>query len=313
MKRYYMLCANMDTLGRLAEHNITKNAIIASLILPMYCQWCAPETPIEDRNTFTLDDKLRKKYMYTLHITARTLDNALRELQKLHLIAKSKTKGKYYVNPYWAVAGDDTSIMEYRRYCAEHNLFVPNDVEDIGKRPSKQRHVCCMCDLQTVRNYIAFAHEGGSVLCATDVLLLIAMAYRSPIIKCPQAADKYNYASMVGREQHDIARKLGISERTVRASLLKMVDLHLLHKSEGVNGRYMVNPLLLARGAAASIEALQGVVLNADYALFGYMAGGEIRVTTDGICYVTYNAVTGDIIAVEEMMSSGPQRVYAQV
>lgn len=282
MQPYYMLFADADVLAQLLYYNISRHAAIAAIVLPAHCSWCNSDTPVTERNVLIVDKSYKDKYVSTMNITPRILDDALRELQKIGIIRKNK-KAHYYVNPWWAVTGDDKAISQFRQYCDDNGLFPHWGDTDCSAKASQQRHIRCSTRLQAVARYKAFCGRGNITLNVTDVLLLITLAYRSNIVHCPKSGAKYNHITLTGSTQRKIGDRLGIKPKTVRDSLLKMTQLHLLHKVGGENGQYMINPCLMARGTSQDITVLQQVAMDITNELFaGYVMGEQRSVIIEG-------------------------------
>lgn len=274
MLPYYMLFIDSDVLAQLLYYNITRHAAIAAIVLPAHCSWCSNDTPVDERNVLTVDDAFKVKYTAIMGITSRIFDDTLRALQKMGIICKIK-KGRYYVNPYWAATGDDNAIAQFRRYCDDNGLFLRWGDVDANTMASQQRHIRCSTRLQTVAKYKAFCGRDNVTLNTTDVLLLITLANYSNMVRCPKSGPKYNHITLTGSTQRKIGDRLGIKPKTVRDSLLKMTELHLLHKVAKENGQYMLNPHIMARGNTQNIAVLQQVTTDIDNELFGGYANGE--------------------------------------
>ena len=296
MLPYYMLFIDSDVLAQLLYYNITRHAAIAAIVLPAHCSWCSNDIPVDERNVLVVDDAFKNKYTAIMGITPRIFEDTLRILQKIGIVRKTKLRGRYYINPYWAATGDDNAIAQFRRYCDDNKLFpVWGDVSD-NTMASQQRHIRCSTRLQTVAKYKAFCGRDNVILGATDVLLLITLANRSNMVRCPKSGHKYNHITLTGSDQRKIGDRLGIKAKTVRDSLLKMTQLHLLHKIPKENGQYMINPYVMARGNTSNITVLQQVAADIDNGLFGGFVEGEQKpVYIDGTLEFI-NIRTGQVI-----------------
>lgn len=300
MQAYYMLFANTFILSQILDNDkkLSRHAAIASIILPAHCSWCATNTPIAGRNTLTVDKDFVAKYTTIMGISERILKDVLKELQSIGILHKAGAKGQYYCNPWWAAAGDDDAIVEYRQYCLKEHIFAPWKDISLNIKPSRQKHIRCMANLYTASRYMAFCGPTNT-LNTTDVITMIVLAYRSKMITYPKTHIHRNYVIITGKDQQDICRQLGPqgpATKTLRDSLKKLTDLHLLHKVEGINGAYLINPLIMARGISSNIETLQAIVANVDCDLYDRLAAGEISRKKDGNKVIYTYVLTGEII-----------------
>lgn len=294
-----MLFANTFILSQILDNDkkLSRHAAVASIILPAHCSWCATNTPIAGRNVLVVDKDFISKYTTIMGISERIFGDVIKELQGVGILHKA-SKGQYYCNPWWAAAGDDDAIVEYRQYCLRDKLFTPWGDISTNIKPSRQKHIRCMLNLYTASRYMAFCGPTNT-LNTTDVITMIVLAYRSKMITYPKTHIHRNYVIITGKDQQDICRQLGPqgpAPKTLRDSLKKLVDLHLSHKVEGINGAYLINPLVVARGVSANIETLQTIVTNIDSGLYKGYAAGEITRKKDGNKVIYTYVPTGEVI-----------------
>ena len=315
---HYINLHNIDIIQKMLG-DINKNSAIAALIIPHAATWCEADIAVDKRNTVVLDKAYIAKYCDTMHITERTFKKAIKELQPTLLRKKDGTKDTYYINPFYACHGDSKHIAEYRQYCVRNKLFIPFDfvnktcksidadayerdlyvasfdanaqskfvaqaeqtekelAEYLERDVLSYSHNCLYTNLSRVCNYSAFV---DAKLSTTDVYVLLIMSSLSGYTKNQSSIDANNIVTLSVKKQEEIAAKIGIKDRTLRDSLKKLCELSLLHKCERENGKYIVNPFLLAKGEQSKITSLQYKIETGNFVgkhYFNDCADGDIK------------------------------------
>ena len=308
---HYVTMSNIDIVYQLLK-NINKNSTIAAIVIPHSATWCQDDIAVENRNTVTLDKDYMHKYCETMHITERTFKKIIKELQPV--VLRKKDKDTYYVNPFWCAHGSNDDIKEFREYCVQHKLFIPfsmvgkickginedyynymcdntpgceikqflaataKNEEDLraalDSEPLACKHSCLYTNLSRVSHFSAFI---DAKLSTTDVFLFLMLSSMCNFVKNQSDAEHNNIITMSIKEQQKIAKRLDIKDRALRDCLKKMTDLHLLHKCEAENGKYIVNPCLCAKGEQSRIQSLQHNFQNKFSSYFDGCAGGDIK------------------------------------
>lgn len=312
-QRYFSLYYNTEILQYIAANSsqINHNTLIMSLIIPSSASWCDYNTKNNNRNIIHIDKQYIKKYTDTLNISERIFRESLKQLVTLNILKKdSKCKKDYFLNPWWATTGEDAEVQEFRTWCAENRIFKPPTIRNwndeieyidrltkaIDSTPSKEKHTCVYLSLDNVDRFLSFTASDRKKLNSTDIILFIYFAVMCKFVKSIKIKENCNTIHVAREDQRNIEQYFEISERTVRNSLARLQQFHMIHKVK--TSIYMVNPYICAKGNGTKIEKFREIVLNADTQYFGAFANGELeRLKDDDNNIITYiNKSTGEII-----------------
>lgn len=309
--------ASMPCLQPGADEHLSFNALLQLLLLINSAKWCADDIDIAEMGTIAVTDKLITKVCGVMHTTERTFKKALKELVTANCIHKTAIKNTYYINPYLLSQGDPVNVRRYRRYCADNNIFLPpslqgaditdaivkSEIERIVEQDvDKERHSCLYFTPANTANYIGLTGTTKSIkkLNFTELITFLMLSTMSTFCKSPKSPELCNIVTLSGKEQERIAKKLCISTRSLRDALQNLTAAHLLHKVQGENGKYIINPFLAARGRPDKIAALQAelVAFNPQKPqFFGGFADGEIKSETTACGIINaIDTVTGEVI-----------------
>ncbi|MEE5993430.1 MAG: hypothetical protein V3G42_09345 [Oscillospiraceae bacterium] len=134
-----------------------------------------------------------------------------------------------------------------------------------------------LCYRGNVRRYTAFAGCGKNRLNATDITLLITLAYRcSYIVKPKGKCVQGNIFMSNGDMEEKLAETLCVKPRTLRDSFLKLRERYIIQKISGRNGKYMVNPFIAAKGNGTYVRIFHEMIRNSNTDYLGGHAEGDI-------------------------------------
>ena len=88
-----------------------------------------------------------------------------------------------------------------------------------------------------------------------------------------------------------------IKKRAVQYAINNLISAHLLHKIEGENGKYIINPFISAKGTKEKVKALQAKLLQDDGEYFEQCACGDITFNKD----IFIHKPTGEIKEVKKI------------
>lgn len=312
-QRYFSLYHNIEILQHIANNNskINCNTLIMALIIPSSASWCDCNTNNNRRNIIHIDKQYVNKYTTALNITERVFKESLRQLITLDIIKKdNKNKKDYFVNPWWATAGDDDAVQEFRAWCIDNDIFKPPTVKNlqdeaeyidrltkaIDSVPSMERHTCVYLSLDNVDRFLAFTSSNRKKLNSIDIILFIYFMVMCKFTKSAKKIENCNTIEVAREDQRNIRDHFGMPERTVRDSLIRLQQFRLIHKIK--TSVYMINPCISAKGTGDKVDKLQSYITNIDTDYFGVCANGDLEKIKDNENNtITYTSkTTGEII-----------------
>jgi len=288
MKKYYLLFANEKVLHYLAEKNISKTSMLLSIILPSVATWCENIRNPEYSNIIKLDNHTIRFYTELLNINERSFKKCIKELQDVSIL-KRKKADEFYCNPFWSSTGEDKSIIAFRNYCVQKQLFVPFELQDIpeekkqewlseflARNPSAEKHIGIYIG-NNAQNYTAFVGKGKERLNSTDILLLLSLAFRCSYIIQPKGKNiQGNVFISNGEIEKNLAKNLCVETRTLRDSFLKLRRKEMICKLPKINGKYLVNPFIFAKGDGNNVRKFQYMIRLSGTDYFDGYAEGDI-------------------------------------
>lgn len=269
-----------------SEYSLSATDFLVLLAIANEASWCANCFAVEDYNKYTSTNEHREKIKKTLNINDRTYDNALRSLVKNNLIYKVK-KNVYILNSWIIAHGDGECIRKHREYCyyncifktARLNRYAETEEElkllrdDLNIDASKQKHACVYYD--NLKNFSCFGGKfGAKRINITELILFFAFATSAQFVKYPGTIDINNVIDKSTRELEKTADLLQLKIRSVQQSIKNLCAMGLLHKIEHENGKYIINPIISAKGTKDKVHKYQSTVCQSSY-FCGY-ANGDV-------------------------------------
>lgn len=268
---------------------LSANAFLVLLLASSRSAWCADCFEIADYNKFTNTDENATYIKNTININDRNYNDALRELVKNNLIYKTK-KDVYIINSWVAAHGNAEDIQKHRAYCYKCGIFAPPAFdwrepttdeetkaleEELNTDAGKQKHACVYVD--NFKTFTCFnTIFNNKRISLTEIILLLHFATVSQFVKFPHSPELNNTITRSTRELEKVAEMLQIKKRAVQYAINNLISAHLLHKIEGENGKYIINPFISAKGTKDKVKALQAKLLQDDGEYFGRCACGDI-------------------------------------
>lgn len=310
-QRYFSLYYNTEILQYITANisKINHNTLIMALIIPSSASWCDCNTKNNSRNIIHIDRQYIKKYTNVLNVSDRIFRESVKQLDKLNILKKdNKGKNDYFLNPWWASTGEDAEVQEFRAWCTENRIFKPPSIRNwndeteytdrltkaVDSTPSKERHSCVYLSLDNVDKFLAFTASDRKKLNSTDIILFIYFAIMCKFVKSIKIKENCNTIHVAREDQRNIEQYFGISERTVRNSLVRLQQYHLIYKVK--TSVYMVNPFVCAKGTWNKIDKFRDWVINIDSEYFGIYANGELDRAKNEDSIIYTEKTTGEII-----------------
>ncbi len=130
-------------------------------------------------------------------------------------------------------------------------------------------------NLDNVGKYSAFAKKKINY---TELIVFLILAAEAGFCYTPNSPEECNKVSLNVQKMEKLSSTLNIGVSTLYRALDSLFKYHFLHKIDGVNGEYIINPFLAAKGDPAKIEKFRSKILP-EY--FGKMADGDIFLKSD--------------------------------
>lgn len=262
---------NMECLLPGSAGHISCNALLLYIFagqeLPLY----SPTDNISESSCAILNDRFKEKFCKALQVNERSYKRNIKELTDAHLLHLiNKKEQSYFVNPFLTSKIGEADVLEYIRGCfSSNNIFT-------GNQPTTFEKYCKLfLTLDNVGKYSAFADKKINY---TELIVFLILAAEARLCSTPNSPEECNKIILNGKQVEKLASILGIGVSTFYRTIANLCSYHFLHKLSGVNGEYMVNPFITARGEHGKIEKLREKILP-EY--FGTMADGDILLKPD--------------------------------
>lgn len=262
---------NMEQLLPGSAKHISCNALLlfifASQALPLY----SPTDPLSDSCCTVLTDKFKEKFCKALQVNERSYKRNIRELVNAGLLRLVNQKERsYFVNPFLASKIGESDVLKYvREYFSANNIFSGNPSQ------SAEKYCKLFLTLDNVGKYSAFVYKNINY---TELIVFLLLASEAGFCFTPNSPEECNKVSLNVKKIEKLASMLNVGVSTFYRTLDSLCKYHFLHKIADVNGEYIINPFLAARGDPAKIEKFRSKILP-EY--FGKMADGDIVLKSD--------------------------------
>lgn len=268
---------NMEQLLPGSAKHISCNALLlfifASQTLPLY----SVTDPLSESCCTVLTDRFKEKFIKALQVNERSYKRNIKELvdaQLLYLI--NKKEHSYFVNPFLASKIGEADVLRYvREYFFAHNIFEDYTHSGNMSQATAEKYCKLFLTLDNVGKYSAFADKKINY---TELIVFLILAADAGLCSTPNSPEKCNKVTLNGKKIEKLASMLNIGVSTLYRTLDSLCKYHFLHKIDGVNGEYIVNPFIAARGDHAKIEKFREKILPK---YFGTMADGDILLKSD--------------------------------
>lgn len=268
---------NMESLLPGSEKHISCNALLlfifASQELPLYSH----TNNISESCCIILSEKFKKKFCKALRVNERSYKRNIKELTDAHLLYLiNKKEHSYFVNPFLvSKIGDIDSLRYVRDFFPANNIFEDYMCSGNQSQAAVEKYCKLFLTLDNVGKYSAFTNKEINY---TELIVFLVLAAEARFGNTPNRPEECNKVMLNGKKIEKLASILGIGVSTLYRTIANLCGYHFLHKIDGVNGEYIVNPFLAAKGDHAKIERLREKVLP-NY--FDTMADGDIFLKPD--------------------------------
>lgn len=258
---------NMEQLLPGSEKHISCNALLlfifASQELPLY----SSVDYLRESCCTVLSKKFKEKFFKALQVNERSYKRYIKELMDAELLRLiNKKEQSYFVNPFLASKIGESDVLRYVRECFSADNIQSQSVEKYCK---------LFLTLDNVGKYSAFSNKEINY---TELIVFLLLASEAGFCYTPNSPKECNKVTLNVKKIEKLASMLKIGVSTFYRTLDSLCKYHFLHKIDGVNGEYIINPFLAARGDPAKIEKFRSKILP-EY--FGKMADGDIVLKSD--------------------------------
>lgn len=243
--------------------------IFASQELPLYTS----VDYLKESCCTVLTDKFKEKFFKALQLQVndRSYKRYIKELVDAGLLRLvNKKEQSYFVNPFLASKIGDAAALQYMREC-----FFSNGIFSGNQYQSAEKYCKLFLNLDNVGKYSAFAKKKINY---TELIVFLILAAEAGFCYTPNSPEECNKVSLNVQKMEKLSSTLNIGVSTLYRALDSLFKYHFLHKIDGVNGEYIINPFLAAKGDPAKIEKFRSKILP-EY--FGKMADGDIFLKSD--------------------------------
>lgn len=262
---------NMEHLLPGSTNHISCNALLlfifASQELPLY----SSVDYLNESCCTVLSKKFKEKFCKALQVNERSYKRNIRELVNAGLLRLVNQKERsYFVNPFLASKIGESDVLKYvREYFSANNIFSGTPSQ------SAEKYCKLFLTLDNVGKYSAFVYKNINY---TELIVFLILAAEARFCYTPNSPEECNKVSLNVQKMEKLASTLNIGVSTLYRTLDSLCKYHFLHKIDGVNGEYIVNPFIAAKGEPAKIEKFRSKILP-EY--FGKMADGDIVLKSD--------------------------------
>lgn len=283
------------------EHSLTANAFLVFLLVAAESAWCADCFAIEDYNKFTNTEEHKETIKNIFNITDRAYDDSLRSLVKNKLLYKVK-KDIYIVNSWVCTHGNSESIKKHRQFCYDNDIFYPPHInrkattdeelklvqKELSIDACKQKHACVY--FNNLKNFSCFSAKfNKKKINITELIIFFMFATTSQFVRYPKALELNNVIHKSTTDITKLADLLQLKTRAIQYAIKNLCTMNLLHKLEGENGKYVINPMISAKGTKERVHIFQSSILQSDY--FNHYVNGDIMHINNNII----NLKTGEV------------------
>lgn len=262
---------NMECLLPGSAGHISCNALLLFIFASQTLQTYSPTDNISETCCTILNDRFKEKFCKALQINERSYKRNIKELTDAHLLHLiNKKEQSYFVNPFLVSKIGEAGALKYIRECfSANNIFT-------GNQPATFEKYCKLfLTLDNVGKYSAFVDKKINY---TELIVFLILASEARFGNTPNSPEECNKVILNGKKIEKLASLLNIGVSTLYHTIANLCSYHFLHKLSGVNGEYLINPFLAAKGDHWKIEKLREKVLPK---YFDTMADGDIFLKSD--------------------------------
>ena len=192
------------------------------------------------------------------------------------------------MNPFPASKIGEADVLKYMRECfSDNNIFI-------GSQPTTFEKYCKLfLTLDSIGKYSAFANKKINY---TELIVFLILASEARFGNTPNSPEECNKVVLNGKKIEKLASLLNVGVSTLYRTIANLCSYHFLHKLQKVNGEYLINPFLAAKGDHAKIAKLREKVLPK---YFDTMADGDIFLKPDleTLTVIAIYKPTGEFVA----------------
>ena len=264
---------NMEHLLPGSAKHISCNALLlfifASQELPLY----SSVDYLKESCCTVLTDKFKEKFFKALQLQVndRSYKRYIKELVDAGLLRLvNKKERSYFVNPFLSSKIGDAAALQYMREC-----FFSNEIFSGNQSQSAEKYCKLFLNLDNVGKYSAFAKKKINY---TELIVFLILAAEAGFCYTLNSPMECNKVTLNVKKIEKLASMLKIGVSTLYRTLDSLCKYHFLYKIDGVNGEYIINPFLAAKGDPAKIEKFRNKILPK---YFDKMADGDIFLKSD--------------------------------
>lgn len=279
---------SMEQLLPGSEKHISCNALLlfifASQELPLY----SLTGNISEICCTILNDRFKEKFCKALQVNERSYKRNIKELTDANLLRLiNKKEQSYWVNPFLASKIGEADVLKYmRERFSDNNIFG-------SQSKTFEKYCKLFLTIDNVGKYSAFADKKINY---TELIVFLILASEASFGNTPNSPEECNKIVLNGKKIEKLASLLNVGVSTLCRTIANLCSYHFLHKLSGVNGEYLINPFLAAKGDYAKIEKLREKVLPK---YFDTMADGDIFLKPDleTLTVIAIYKPTGEFVA----------------
>lgn len=251
--------------------SLKNTTIILLLAIAARASECEEVSSAENMNTFIFTKKEKDFLCNELNISYDAIRKNISELVKYNIIEKIDSK-TYRLNPFLFVSGKKGPIDRCRAFCEESgkSSFV-----HISKNQTKFSFI--FNSIENLKKFKCFTGEDGTrVINKTELAVFLMLSSEVKDCKFPKTPETCNVIEINKEYYKRLSKTLGLDIRSVQRAISSLCDMHLMHKFEGIDCKYMINPYIAAKGTMEEIRALQIELMDKKYQnYFGGCAEGD--------------------------------------
>ena len=257
-----------------AKH-ISCNALLLFIFASQTLQTYSPTDNISESCCTILANKFKEKFCKALQVNERSYKRNIKELTDAHLLHLiNKKEHSYFVNPFLASKIGDIDALRYMRdFFPANNIF--EDYICSSQYQAAEKYCKLFLTIDNIGNYSAFADKKINY---TELIVFLILAAEARFGNTPNSPEECNKVILNGKKIEKLASILNVGVSTLYRTISNLCSYYFLHKIEGVNGEYLINPFIAAKGDHAKIAKLREKILQ-EY--FNKMADGDILVKYD--------------------------------
>lgn len=210
-------------------------------------------------------------------------------------------------------AADLELVQRSKLYFAYNNIFYPLELDDdirngnlslndkntfdrIYKNITEKSSRFCQIYL-TMDNFIYYSALLNGKINYTELVIFLILANKASYVNTPSTPEMCNRISLNGKDIKKIADDLKIGKSTLCRTISNLCKYHFLHKLSGLNGEYIINPFLSAKGEMSKVAKLRDKIL---LKFFDGLADGDAQMKTDSQDFSTriFSKETGEVLEI---------------